>query len=875
MHDQINLSEYNEILNEMSSQALSHGTDHLICCGDFNTDFKRNLSLHTRALVDFLEHESLCNLQSMPCYDVDFSFESFVDGSRSIIDQVFVSDNLKVHVESVRSIHSPENMSDHAPLICELKLANMYVTQPQPSRSKPLWSRATPTEIEMYRLKLRILCEEYEPPDELVECDDAFCEDPNHIQALQGFHDYLVAACLTADSEIPHSNRIGRKRLPGWTEHVKPLHQTALFWHSIWVECGRPQNGAVADVRRHTRRQYHKAANRAAYLESALRFERMAQNFEHATDKTDFWTQVKKMRSSAGQHPSSVDGAVEENDIANVFSGKYEILYNSVGYDEVQLEDTRLHVNRLIVQHGNNDCHSISVDDVRNGASGLKRNKNDGAAGLYTDHVKNAPLLFYCHLSKLFNGMFQHAFSPTAFNVSVLIPIPKNARKSLCDSDNYRAIALSSILNELLDKIILQKCNRSLKSSCFQFGFKKQHSTNMCSFVVNEVIEHFVSRKSPVYACLLDCTKAFDRLEYVRMFDVLLKKSLCPFVTRLLLCMYKQQTANVKWQNSLSQSFHVKNGVKQGGVISPVIFTIYMDALLTKLEAKGAGCWMDGLYVGGLAYADDVILLAPSRKGLITMLDICSVYAQEFDVKFNASKSKLLLFGKCDPVPIVFMHKTLDMVPDDKHLGIPIGRDSNKLLVQSLCKEIMTKTNMLYAHFRHLPIDLLYHLFKTYCTPMYGCQLLDFNSPDTEKIYVTWRKAIRFLFQLPSTTHSALLPHICNDVSFPQQLHLRTAKFYSSCLASPNRIVRTCAERARNGTSRFARSLTLLSHAYKCTKSDLVRGVQFNMIDNDCDMNVVTASLIRALLTSRRDSCGMSFFSKQEIEFAITILCNE
>jgi hypothetical protein len=334
------------------------------------------------------------------------------------------------------------------------------------------------------------------------------------------------------------------------------------------VECGRPQNGAVADVRRHTRRQYHKAANRAAFLESLLRYERMAQSFEHASDKTDFWTQVKKMRCNAGQYPSSVDGAVDEYDIANVFSDKYENLYNSVGYDVNRLENTKLNVNLLIDQHGNSDCHSIIVDDVRDGASGLKRNKNDGAAGLYTDHVKNAPMSYYCHLATLFNGMLLHAFSPTAFNVSVLIPIPKNTRKSLSDSENYRAIALSSILNKLLDKIILKKCSCSFKSSCFQSGFKKQNSTNMCSFVVNEVIEHFVSRNSPVYACLLDCSKAFDRLEYVRMFDALLKKSLCPFVIRLLLCMYQQQTANVKWRNTLSQSFIVKNGVKQGGVIS-------------------------------------------------------------------------------------------------------------------------------------------------------------------------------------------------------------------------------------------------------------------------------------------------------------------
>ena len=199
----------------------------------------------------------------------------------------------------------------------------------------------------------------------------------------------------------------------------------------------------MATPRRYTRRLYHKAAKRAANLEDSFRFERMAQNFDHAAEKQDFWSQVKKMKNSSPQYPSRVDAAENEAEIADVFKQKYDHLYNSVGYDPRTLQNTCIHVNDLMRSHELSECHVITVDEVKTVVSQLKRNKHDGLAGISTDHLRNAPMSFFRHLSVLFNGLLTHGFSPDDFNVAVLIPIPKNKRKSLNDSDNYRAIALN------------------------------------------------------------------------------------------------------------------------------------------------------------------------------------------------------------------------------------------------------------------------------------------------------------------------------------------------------------------------------------------------------------------------------------------------
>ena len=79
------------------------------------------------------------------------------------------------------------------------------------------------------------------------------------------------------------------------------------------------------------------------------------------------------------------------------------------------------------------------------------------------------------------------------------------------------------------------------------------------------------------------------------------------------------------------------NGVQQGRVLSPILFSIYTDDLLKRLEDIGVGCHMGRRFTGALAYADDIILLAPCKSALSIMIDVCQQYAAEFDILFNGS----------------------------------------------------------------------------------------------------------------------------------------------------------------------------------------------------------------------------------------------
>ena len=107
---------------------------------------------------------------------------------------------------------------------------------------------------------------------------------------------------------------------------------------------------------------------------------------------------------------------------------------------------------------------------------------------------------------------------------------------------------------------------------------------------------------------------------------------------------YVRQISHVSWGNHHSQYFELSNGVKQDGVLSPILFNIYIDKLLLELKGSGYGCHINNTFVG-LCYTDDVTLLSPSIRGLNAMISLCEVFAKNFDITFNCKKTVCIKFG--------------------------------------------------------------------------------------------------------------------------------------------------------------------------------------------------------------------------------------
>ena len=117
----------------------------------------------------------------------------------------------------------------------------------------------------------------------------------------------------------------------------------------------------------------------------------------------------------------------------------------------------------------------------------------------------------------------------------------------------------------------------------------------------------------------MDASKAFDRVEYMKLFKTSARpevrdRKMCPLVLRLLMSMYINQQIQVKWNSTMSMKSSINNGVKQGGCLSPNLFYVYLNKLI--LRNCNIGCRYGNHYMGVYCYAEDLSVLSPTFTGL-------------------------------------------------------------------------------------------------------------------------------------------------------------------------------------------------------------------------------------------------------------------
>ena len=226
-----------------------------------------------------------------------------------------------------------------------------------------------------------------------------------------------------------------------------------------------------------------------------------------------------------------------------------------------------------------------------------------------------------------------------------------------------------------------------------------------------------------MFSCLVDASKAFDKVHYCKLFNILIKRKLPCHVIRFLLDSYTRQKVCVSWDSSISGYFNTMNGVKQGGVLSPILCIVYIDELITRLQSSGIGCRVGNHYVGVLGYADDLTLLSPSVRSLNKILLICNNFADEFNITFNAKKTICIKFGNkvSEHDKVVLSGATIEWTNKVKHLGnmvnTTLSDDDDCKLKRSA---FIGSVNKLFGNYGCLQCDILLKLLNKYCCSFYG-----------------------------------------------------------------------------------------------------------------------------------------------------------
>lgn len=476
------------------------------------------------------------------------------------------------------------------------------------------WSKLTEDDLLYYNSQTDKSLRNIDIPLDAILCGNINCKNQNHNNNLCVMYDNIVN-CLNNISKSFCKKKAKQHNLrPGWNEYVSELHREAREAFKNWVLSGKARHGPECEHKKHTNARFKYAVHFIKRNEQAMRANSMAKHFQQ-NNALDFWKEVKVVNNMKTPLPSSIDGAVGSDSIADLWSKHYRDIFNSVKSDTFNIGD---------VPNDAGVC--IRPDDVLYAIEKLSLNKACGLDQITAEHLRHASNRLSVLLAVCFSGFLMHGVLPDSMLTVLLVPVIKNKTCKISSIDNYRPIALTSILSKVLERILLVRLQDYILTTDNQFGFKSKHSTDLCIYALKEVVSKYRRHNTTVFMCFLDASKAFDRINHSKLFVKLQERGEPPYLIRILHFWYARQTMRVRWGQSVSAPFLVTNGVRQGGILSPALFNLYMDDLSKELKKCKTGCMVGESLINHLIYADDLVVLSPYSAGLQQLLSVLKVW---------------------------------------------------------------------------------------------------------------------------------------------------------------------------------------------------------------------------------------------------------
>ena len=337
----------------------------------------------------------------------------------------------------------------------------------------------------------------------------------------------------------------------------------------------------------------------------------------------------------------------------------------------------------------------------------------------------------------------------------------------------------------------MESCNILLQSDALQFGLKENSSCTNAIYILRTVVEYYWNNNCTVNTCALDISKTLDRVDQYALLNLRIDRGILKCIISLMFDWFKKSTAMVRWGNSLSKKFSINAGVRQCGLLSPIFFAIYVDILVQKLKQTGVGCNINDQFFGCLFYADDIILLAHTLRGMQKMLDICSEFAIEFDIKFNATKPIALRFWKRFNMPrmsLILSGAKLNFVQSVKYLGIYMcaGQSFKCSIEQAKAKFYRSFNYLLYKNKHALSELVSVNLMKSDSIPLlvYGTEALNRSKSDLSKLGKCMNVAVMKIFGTQDTNNIAFVRHIFNLLKLSEIIRTRKCNFLSRLLST-------------------------------------------------------------------------------------------
>lgn len=407
----------------------------------------------------------------------------------------------------------------------------------------------------------------------------------------------------------------------------------------------------------------------------------------------------------------------------------------------------------------------ILRSEVTSAIAALKNRKAPGPDEITAEILKTLGDAGIDMLHNICNGVWTTTEWPRDWTKSVILPLHKKGSTKKCD--NYRTLSLISHASKILLQIINARIRHYLDWQIpqEQAGFVKGKGTREQILNVRQLIEKANEFNVPFMMCFVDYSKAFDCVNWKRLWEVLNTMGVPKHLILLLQGLYLNSQGTVRIEAAVSKSFSFGKGVRQGCILSPILFNIYGEHIIRQTcEDWEGGININGTKITNLRYADDTILLAANETELCSLFDRMERNSKDLGLSINRSKTKVMVVDRASKLTLSGTHN-LEIVNNFIYLGSTISNtgsceDEIRRRI-GMSKSAMSQLERIWKDRKitnktkiALVSSLVFSIF------LYGAETWTLKTADRKRIDAfemwCWRKLLRIPWTARRTNKSVL-----------------------------------------------------------------------------------------------------------------------
>ena len=466
-----------------------------------------------------------------------------------------------------------------------------------------------------------------------------------------------------------------------------------------------------------------------------------------SNDSRDFWRYIGKIGIANDRQTSIPMEVIDDagnlhtnlSEVMSEWKGQFDKLYNDDGstddYDEAHLQDIRYRLsNTDFASSPEAEALNRPIDrhEIVKAVERAKLRKAAGIDAIPAEALKNDVCVDLLH--RIISECFTNGVVPNQWKTGIINPIVKPNSTDVRRPSTYRGITLLSVPSKIYCDILNHRLVTFLDSTESiadeQNGFRRRRGCQEHIYSLYSIINNRKNAKLSTFACFIDLRKAFDTVNRHCLWFKLRRLGIEGKFYDAICSLYDDIKCCVQINGMLTDTFRVQRGVKQGCLISPTLFSVYINDLADDLKSANLGVNVNETIINLLMYADDVVLLTDAADKLQRMLNIVHSWCRKWRLTVNGGKTKIVHFRPTD-IPrsdIAFSIGDINIGYCDKYkyLGLWFTEHLDlNVTVRELTKAANRALGCLTAKYMHLggmPYSVYCKLYETLVEPiLYYC----------------------------------------------------------------------------------------------------------------------------------------------------------